>query len=117
MSFITAHQNSTAADSSTLRLTRRGRFLLIGLPIVLLVSAVLMLTGFFTSPAKASPEGGQGTETVSVSIAAGETIWHLATEFAPERDPRDVVSEIVELNSLGTSVLQAGQQLDIPASR
>ncbi|MHA7141526.1 LysM peptidoglycan-binding domain-containing protein [Arthrobacter sp. Bz4] len=124
MSVITTHQNfpTTESDATTsgatkLRLTRRGRLLLVGLPIVLLASAVLMLSGFFNSPAKASAEGGEVTETVSVSVAAGETIWQLATEFAPDRDPRIVVSEIVELNSLGTSVLQAGQQLDVPTNR
>ena len=119
MSVITTHQNLPAhnADSPKLRLTRRGRFLLVGLPIVLLASAVLMLSGFFNSPAKASSEHGELTQTVSVSVAAGETIWQLASEFAPDRDPRDVVAEIVELNSLGSSVLQAGQQLDIPSGR
>lgn len=119
MSVITTHQDSPARDTSSakLRLTRRGRLLLVGLPIVLLASAALMLSGFFNSPAKASSEHGELTQTVSVSVASGETIWHLATEFAPERDPRDVVAEIVELNSLSTSVLQAGQQLDIPSGR
>ncbi|MBG6180560.1 LysM peptidoglycan-binding domain-containing protein [Arthrobacter sp. CAN_A1] len=119
MSVITTHQNSPVAENGAakLRLTRRGRLLLVGLPIVLLASAVLMLSGFFNSPAKAAAEGGEVTQTVSVSVAAGETIWQIATEFAPDRDPRDVVSEIVELNSLGTSVLQAGQQLDVPTNR
>jgi hypothetical protein len=35
----------------------------------------------------------------------------------PNRDPRDVVAEIVELNTLPGSVLQSGQQLYVPASR
>lgn len=118
MSVTTAHTNSSAAvpAAGRLRLTRRGRLLLVGLPIVLLASAVLLLSGFFNAPAKASAEGGEVTQTVSVNVAAGETIWHLASEFAPDRDPRDVVSEIVELNSLPTSVLQAGQQLDVPSA-
>jgi LysM repeat protein len=70
-----------------------------------------------TAPAKAGGEAGQATETVSVNVAPGETLWSLANEFAPDRDPRDVVAEIVELNGLGSSVVQAGQAVALPVSR
>lgn len=102
------------AAAVPLTLTRRGRLLLVGLPMMLMAAALLMFTGFFTAPAQAADQGGGETQTVSVNVGPGETIWALATEFAPERDPRDVVAEIVELNGLGTSVVQAGQELDIP---
>ena len=37
-----------------LRLTRRGRIVLIGIPLVLLAALLLSLAGFLTSPAKAA---------------------------------------------------------------
>ncbi len=105
------------ADLPPLRLTRRGRVLLAGVPLVLLVAALVFLASSMTAPARAGDEVGQATETVRVNVAPGETLWSLANEFAPDRDPRDVVSEIVELNGLGSSVVQAGQAVALPVSR
>ncbi|CAA9275275.1 MAG: hypothetical protein AVDCRST_MAG83-3516 [uncultured Arthrobacter sp.] len=105
------------ADLPPLRLTRRGRVLLVGVPLVLLVAALVFLAASTTAPARAGSDAGQPTETLDVNVAPGETLWSLAGEFAPERDPRDVVSEIVELNGLGSSTVQAGQVVAIPVSR
>jgi hypothetical protein len=105
------------ADLPPLRLTRRGRVLLAGVPLVLLVAALVLLAASMTAPAKAGDDAGQPAETVSVNVAPGETLWSLANEFAPDRDPREVVSEIVELNGLGSSVVQAGQAVALPVSR
>ena len=38
-----------------LELTRRGRFILIGLPVMLAATAILVLAGIFTAPVIASP--------------------------------------------------------------
>ncbi|AUZ86942.1 hypothetical protein CVO76_04280, partial [Arthrobacter agilis] len=55
------------------------------------------------------------SSVVDVNVAAGETLWDLAVRYAPDRDPRDVVTEMVELNNLRSSVVQAGQSISIPA--
>ncbi|MCU1574467.1 MAG: peptidoglycan-binding protein [Micrococcaceae bacterium] len=103
---------------SRLRLTRRGRFVFVGLPLMLLGTAALLLLGFFNSPAKAgSDSGALGNEAATVTVMEGETLWSIAGTVDPNRDPRDVVAEIVELNALPGSVLQPGQQLYVPASR
>ncbi len=105
-------------EQAPLSLTRRGRLVLIGLPLMILAASLLTLVGFFTAPAMASAFGDVNpTETVSVSVPSGGTLWDLALEYSPDRDPRDVVSEIVELNYLGTSTVQAGQQVFVPVSR
>lgn len=97
-----------------LHLTRRGRLVFIGLPIMLTAAAALTLLAFFTAPAMASSGAPEVTRTVQVSVAAGESLWELAEEFAPERDPREVVADIMELNNLSNASIRAGIQLYIP---
>ncbi|PPB49783.1 peptidoglycan-binding protein [Arthrobacter pityocampae] len=99
-----------------LTLTRRGRLLLVGLPIALGVAALILLAAFLTSQAQAGESAPASTATVEVSVASGDTLWDLAVHYAPERDPRDVVAEIVELNDLRSSVVQAGQSIAVPAA-
>lgn len=101
-------------SSRPITLTRRGRLLLVGLPIALGVSALIVVGAFLTSQAHAGSTAPATIEIAEVDVMAGETLWDLATTYAPDRDPRDVVSEMVELNDLHTSVLRPGQHLVIP---
>ncbi|MCC3266377.1 LysM peptidoglycan-binding domain-containing protein [Arthrobacter gengyunqii] len=100
-----------------LRLTRRGRLVFIGVPLMLAAAAALTVLGFFTAPAMASNGGPDVTQTVQVSVAAGDSLWGLAHEFAPDRDPRDVMGDIMELNNLTDPRLAVGAQLYIPVER
>lgn len=126
MSIISINSRSGRAASSVktfktvktqsgqrLRLTRRGRFLLLGVPLILLAVLGLVLMGFVTSPLKASV-GGTGADATQVTVQAGESIWSIASQSGVGRDPRDVVAEIVQLNNLKSSVLQPGQQIFVP---
>jgi hypothetical protein len=101
-----------------LRLTRRGRIVLIGIPLVLLAALLLSLAGFFNAPAKASDSVADlgATPTVTVTVQPGESLWGIAASVAPERDPRDVVADIVQLNNLPAGAVFPGQQLFVPAS-
>ena len=107
-------ENNGPAAAPRLHLTRRGWVVLVAIPVALLVAVLLVVASFFTSQAQAATAGGDLTDTVRVSVASGETLWALAAEYAPERDPRAVVEEIVELNVLGSSTVQAGQSRHIP---
>jgi hypothetical protein len=101
-----------------LRLTRRGKIVLIGIPLVLLAALLLLLAGFFNSPAKASDsaEDITVTPTVTVTVQPGESLWAIAGAVAPGRDARDVVAEIVQLNNISAGTVLPGQQLFIPTS-
>lgn len=110
-------EQSIARKLPPLRLTRRGRFVLIGLPIMLVTTALLMFAGIFTAPVKASAEVNVGVESTQVSVLAGDSLWGLAAEFAPDADRRTVIKEIIELNNLSGSALQPGQVLHIPVQR
>jgi LysM repeat protein len=100
-----------------LRLTRRGRIVLIGLPLVLLAALLLSLTGLLNSPAKAADtaSGLSVTKTVSVTVQPGESLWAIAGAVDPTRDPRDVIADIVQLNDLEMGKVMPGQQLFVPS--
>lgn len=93
-----------------LRLTRRGRVVLV------LLAAVLLLLAARVGVAVASAPGEPVEVRVHV-VTAGETLWELAQGVAaPGEDLRDVVNGLAELNGLSSSGLQAGQKILLPAS-
>ena len=101
-----------------LRLTRRGRIVLIGIPLVLLAALLFSLAGFFNSPAKASDSAADitTTPTVTVTVQPGESLWGIAASVAPKRDARDVVADIVQLNNLPAGTVFPGQELFVPVN-
>lgn len=57
-----------------------------------------------------SPSAG-----VSVTVHTGDSLWQLAQQHTPAGgDPREVVADIIELNQLTSTTLQAGQVLVMP---
>ncbi|MDT0171249.1 LysM peptidoglycan-binding domain-containing protein [Pseudarthrobacter sp. BRE9] len=102
--------------TAPLRLTRRGRIVLIGVPFVLLAVLLMLLSGLFNSPAKASDSAAElaVTPTVMVTVQAGQSLWSIAGAVAPDRDARDVVADIVQLNNLSAGAVLPGQQLFVP---
>ncbi len=108
---------AVAPRQAPLRLTRRGRFVFFGLPLILLAALVLSLAGFLNAPAKAADSTAELslTPTVTVTVQPGESLWAIAGAVAPERDPRDVVADIVQLNNLDAARVIPGQQLYVPS--
>ncbi|WP_125611493.1 LysM peptidoglycan-binding domain-containing protein [Specibacter cremeus] len=106
----------------TLRLTRRGRVVLLGIPavaaamVVALVAAAL-LVGLFANEAHASTAPVEEVRTAAVTVLAGDSLWTVARRSDPRRDPRDVISDIVALNELHRGVVHPGQQLVVPLRR
>jgi hypothetical protein len=105
------------AKQAPLRLTRRGRFVFFGVPLILLAALILSFSGFLTAPAKAADSASELslTPTVSVTVQPGDSLWAIAGAVAPERDPRDVVADIVQLNNLEAARVNPGQQLFVPS--
>ena len=95
---------------ASLRLTARGRAVLMVLALVLV--AAWSLSGTRAAAGIAEP----ALEVTPVTIAAGQTLWQVAaTVTAPGEDVRDVVDRLVELNGLDGASLQAGQQILVPS--
>ena len=105
------------ARQAPLRLTRRGRLVFFIGPLILLAALLLSLSGFLNAPAKASESVSElsVTPTVTVTVQPGESLWAIAGTVAPERDPRDVVAEMVQLNNLDAARVRPGQTLFVPA--
>ena len=97
-----------------LRLTRRGR-IVFGALATIAVSAALAAAAVFATPhAAASPEGGQAQEFGYVIVSPGASLWEVASGIDQSADPRDLVAEIVRLNQLESSGVQAGQPIAVP---
>lgn len=102
---------SIVRASGPVRLTRRGR----------LVTTLVLLAGFLTGGAlvtgglaTAGTEPGSAATAERVTVAPGDTLWSIAEREAPGTDPRDTVAEILELNHLESSAVQAGSVLLLP---
>ncbi|MFT4124101.1 MAG: LysM peptidoglycan-binding domain-containing protein [Microbacteriaceae bacterium] len=105
------HPNPMSPARPRLRLTRRGRRVLLVLataPIVLGI-ALLALSG-----GDATATGEAGTLDY-VTVAAGQSLWSIAEQLQPQSDPRDVIEQIVALNGLDSTTVLAGQRLAVPA--
>ena len=111
-----------AKTTRSFQLTRRGRLVLLGVPAIALAAVVVLVSmafvfGSMASPAHASaqyPAVDMADYARTVTVLQGGSLWSIAAESDPNRDVREVVSEIVALNELGAGVLQAGQQLFVP---
>ena len=104
------------ASAATLRLTRRGRTLL------LLALVAVMFGAFSFGQASSQASGTRVAGSPAAPVVAetvvlpGESLWTVARRIAPENDPRDVVEQIRQLNDMRGSQLLIGQQLLLPVA-
>ncbi|MDO5618725.1 LysM peptidoglycan-binding domain-containing protein [Kocuria sp.] len=112
-----AEAKQKAQSKQSVHLTRRGRLLFVGLPVMLATAAVAMALLILVAPATvtASTEPVQGPGTEVVTVASGESLWEVARTADADRDTRVVIAEIMELNDLRSQSVAAGQQLLVPA--
>ena len=105
-----------AVPASIRRLgTPRG--FLKGLPLLTLAALIVLgAISFFGPAASASVENASATRTVVV-VKHGETLWDIAQAVDPQGDTRDTVVRIMELNSLTSTSVDAGQRLEIPQTQ
>ena len=105
-----------AVPASIRRLgTPRG--FLKGLPLLTLAALIVLgAISFFGPAASASVENASVTRTVVV-VKHGETLWDIAQAVDPHGDTRDTVVRIMELNSLTSTSVDAGQRLEIPQTQ
>jgi LysM repeat protein len=99
----------TARPEARLRLTRRGRIVLVVLPAVLAATAALVsLTAPFAEAQPTRP-------TRTIVVGSGDTLWSIAERLAPADDPRDVVAALERTNHLTSADVEAGRRLVLPA--
>lgn len=105
-------------SAPALRLTRRGRIVLVLIPLFVATLAVMMAWAALMAPAKASSEHLEGPGTaVTVTVQPGDSLWTIAAARVPDRDPRVTISQIRELNNLSGSRVLPGEQILVPTVR
>lgn len=102
---------------SSIRRLGTVRGFLKGLPLLTLAALIVLgAISFFGPAASASVENASATRTVVV-VKHGETLWDIAQAVDPHGDTRDTVVRIMELNSLTSTSVDAGQRLEIPQTQ
>ena len=92
-----------------LRLTRRGRFVLVLLAMLLVAPMVTWgATAVASSP-------GEPTEVRVHAVQPGETLWGFAQEVArPGEDVRHAVGRLQDLNEMSSATVRVGELLLLP---
>lgn len=90
---------------------------ILGWTLIAIVSAGLLLgVGKSLQPAQASStlSASAAASFEYVTIMRGDSLWSIAEQYAPNRDPRDFIAEIVALNNMSDSVVDAGMRIALP---
>jgi nucleoid-associated protein YgaU len=67
------------------------------------------------SGAQARPgTAAAGAAIAKVEVRPGQSLWTLAEAYDPNADTRQVIQEILQLNSMSTDQVQPGQVLWMP---
>ncbi|QIM17453.1 hypothetical protein G7067_11595 [Leucobacter insecticola] len=97
-----------------MRLTRRGRFVFGTLATVVVAAALALAAAIGAPQALASDSASDARQFHYVVAQPGASLWSLASELDPTADPRDLVAELVQLNQLDGSGVQAGEAIAVP---
>jgi nucleoid-associated protein YgaU len=84
---------------------------------VLLVAAVsVSLAGAAQALGHSGAQARPGTRAAitKVEVRPGQSLWTLAEAYDPNADTRQVIQEILQLNSMNTDQVQPGQILWMP---
>lgn len=99
-----------ATTVTPVRLTRRGRLVVLALFLVLAVAVSTIVGG----ESAATRDEGAPVPTQTVVVTPGDTLWAIAADVAEPGETREMVHRIAKLNALEGSSLQLGQQIAVP---
>ena len=97
--------------SPVLRLTRRGRLVLVGLFLAALFAGGVL---FGSNSTLASGKAGAPRDYQYLVVQPGQTLWGIAKEVAPQQDPRATIETIRRVNALPGTGIEAGQRIALP---
>jgi len=92
------------------RLTRRGRAVVLIAMLVVVMGAVVA----FGSRSAATSEVGTPVQSRTVEVGQGDTLWSIAADVAGPGEVRETVHRIEELNALSGPGLSVGQEIAVP---
>ena len=97
-----------------LRLTRRGRVVAATAAALLVTVVSLLLAGVAQATNDGPSSRAARQNLVQVVVHPGQSLWSVAESADPDQDPRAVIQQIIDLNSLNGDTVFAGQQLWVP---
>ena len=113
-------QGRVAQRPGPVRLTRRGRRVVAGLVIGVIIVAVTVLWMSVAGSVQASSHGPAAGSPyrgmTQVVVRPGQTLWSIATAAEPSGNLWSVVQQIINVNALSSANVQAGQLLWVPRS-
>lgn len=111
-----ARATAVSAPSSTrLRMTERGRRVLVALAALPLILGIVIAFMSGGSAVASSDTVSTPATFETVKVVEGDTLWSIAEDVAPDADPRDVIDDILAFNVLSSAAITPGQTLSIPA--
>jgi len=112
MSTISISPNASRLPAGQVRLTRRGRLVVLAMALVaVLAVGVLLASGSVATDRPGTPE-----PTRVITVDAGQTLWDIAAGLADDGDVRSMVDHIEHLNALESGMLVVGQRLVVPVA-
>jgi LysM repeat protein len=94
------------------RLTRRGRAVVVGLCLLL----VLLMAAVAAPASQAGAPAVPREPEIAVVVRPGDTLWSIVARHAPSHDAPGVIEEIRRLNRLSGNTIHPGQRLILPDS-
>src|SRR6478609_5846344 len=91
---------SSTRPRSTVRLTRRGRLVVV----VLALLAVLAVGFVVAAGSVATDEAGTPEPTAVVMVGPGDTLWDIAAAAADDGDVDSMIDRIQKLNALDSGM-------------
>ena len=103
-----------------IRLTRRGRRVVAGFAMLVVIVAATVLWMTAAGSVQASSGGGSPASPyqgmTQVVVRPGQTLWSIAAAAEPSANAWAVVQQITEVNALNSATVHAGQLLWVPKS-
>jgi hypothetical protein len=108
----------TTVQPGKLRLTRRGRRVLTGfVMLVIVISAMLIWTGVAggaQAPGPGAPARSVYQGMTQIVVQPCQTLWSISSAVDPSADPWTAVQQISDVNALTGAQIEAGQLLWVP---
>ena len=92
------------------RLTRRGRLVVLAVAVLAILAVGFVLAG----GSVATDEAGSPEPTRVVMVGTGDTLWDIAAGISDDGDVRAMVDRIQRLNALDSGMVVTGQRLLVP---
>ena len=111
-------RRARAARPSPIRLTRRGRIVVAALAIIASAAVAsvvwLAVAGQAQASGRITPTENGSQSMRRIVVKSGQTLWSLAVWAEPTADPRGVIQQIIDANSLAGPAIQPGEVLWVP---